>query len=575
MCETTKLSVKAFWEAVEAQLAACSAEDLRAILRALAQETPPAGRAAFLARIKPSATEMSAPPVMPPADLLADIADLAQEIAAAMQNADAWEEEHYEWGSSYDDEDTLGPYEDFIEPLLALFAETQAAFAAGDCELAAAAYQALFALLDQEDDYGRSIRLSNLAGVDAGETAARYLRALYEATPSAERPALLYEAMQSMGAFLYHRVRLNDLIQISPHPLPDQAAFLTDWIAYLRTHDTPSGSDGDAWLREAVALAYGVAGLEALAHDEGMTRPRVYLDWCAALAQAGQDVDVIAAAQLALQTLPADLPIRAAIADDLCAAATRLNQDEVVREGRWQAFFAKPTIVRLLDLWESAPDAAARTALMARALQRLETYAPPLFQVHESRWRGDSWEVPVLKSAALLAHACMLSGEWDAAQSLAASANVLGWSYAENHQGLVVGVFLCLLSGQSPATLSGNLAQVWREGLQNSLGFSESAAAMSRLELAYAMQLAQTHWPAEVQTRYLDWCLDVIRQRVAAIVEGQHRKSYDKAAQLLAAGAETLRLHGDPAAATALVAELRARFPRHSAFQAEVKRVWR
>lgn len=406
------------------------------------------------------------------------------------------------------------------------------------------------------------------------------LRALYETTPLADRPSALYEPLRSMRTLLYRRLRLNDLIQISPRPLPDQADFLADWIAYLRTQDTSSGSDGDAWLREAVGLSQGLDGLAALARAEGMTRPRAYLDWFAALEQAGQTAEIIPAAQAALQALPAELPIRAAIADALCAAAAQLNQDDVVREGRWQAFFAKPAVTRLLDLWEIEPDAAARTALMAQALRRIESYTPPPYSSSIVQSQGDTLELPASKSATLLAHAAMLAGEWDVAHRLAAQANVLGWSYAESHQGLVVGVFLVGLAGKPPVELPPNLAQVWREGLQSDLGFSlglttTADAPLPRLERAYTAQLAQTHWPAEVQARYLDWCLDVVRQRVAAIVGGQHRKSYDKAARLLAAGAETLRLRGDPAAASALVAELRGRFPRHSAFQAEVKRVWR
>jgi hypothetical protein len=54
---------------------------------------------------------------------------------------------------------------------------------------------------------------------------------------------------------------------------------------------------------------------------------------------------------------------------------------------------------------------------------------------------------------------------------------------------------------------------------------------------------------------------------VNAIVGGQKRGAYGKAAVLTVAGAETLRLRGDPAAADALVKEIRGRFPRHSAFQ--------
>ncbi len=40
MVHTDKISLKTFWEVVEQKLAACSADELRAILRAMAQEAP-------------------------------------------------------------------------------------------------------------------------------------------------------------------------------------------------------------------------------------------------------------------------------------------------------------------------------------------------------------------------------------------------------------------------------------------------------------------------------------------------------------------------------------------------------
>ena len=51
----------------------------------------------------------------------------------------------------------------------------------------------------------------------------------------------------------------------------------------------------------------------------------------------------------------------------------------------------------------------------------------------------------------------------------------------------------------------------------------------------------------------------------------QHRGSYDKAVVLTVACAETLRLQGDEKAAGLLVEEIRNRFPRYRAFQAQLK----
>ena len=72
------------------------------------------------------------------------------------------------------------------------------------------------------------------------------------------------------------------------------------------------------------------------------------------------------------------------------------------------------------------------------------------------------------------------------------------------------------------------------------------------------------------QATLLAWCLEVAQKRTQAIVGGQHRKSYDKAAILTVACAEVLQLRGDRAAASGLVNETRTRFPRHRAFLTEL-----
>jgi hypothetical protein len=579
MNHTNKLSLKVFWEAVEQRLATYSADELRAILRAMAQETPPSGRRTFLARLEPvEGAAAAASQVIQQEDLLADIDDLARELDDAMQHADDWEE-RYGWDGYYDEEDSLGPYKEFVESSVELFDWAEAAFDYGEIPLARTAYQKLFELLRIEDDYGRGVSISDLTGVDADEAVARYLRAVYETEPPARRPQALCEQMRQIPAWLFRpRPMLDDLIQISPRPLPDREQFLTDWIAFLRTQSAPSGGDVDAWLREAVRLAQGTAGLEALARAKGQTRPRAYLDWFTALEEEGQHQEVLAAAQEALQALPVRLPIRAAIADHLCAAAARLNEAGALRLGRWEAFVAKPTLKRLLDLWDVAVDTAERTALMQQAAEHIRDYlAYPPARRDGMMMRGDDGlESPAWIGPSVLAHACLLAGDWDAAHHLAAQGKVLGWSSSESHKGLVFAAFLVLLSDKTLETMPSNLAQLWQWNVQSSVaawnwGYEEKDPARERLTRAYAEQFAAAFLSADQQERFLSWCLDVVQQRVDAIVGNQHRRSYNKAAVLTVACAEVLRLRGDHAAADALVSDVRGRFPRHRAFQAEMK----
>ncbi|MBU0495051.1 MAG: hypothetical protein KKA73_25345, partial [Chloroflexi bacterium] len=244
-----------------------------------------------------------------------------------------------------------------------------------------------------------------------------------------------------------------------------------------------------------------------------------------------------------------------------------------LRHGRWEAFVARPSLLRLLDLWELAADPAERAALMPHAAAYLQDYGtqPPAGLVG-TLGIGDGLEQPAWIGPAVLAHAYLLAGDWAAAQRLVARGQVLGWSSTENAQGLVVAASLVLLSGQSLGALPANLAQVWQWGLQYSVVVwgEDKTGVIQRLERAYAEQFPLVRLSAEQQARLLAWCLDVAQQRANAIVGNQHRRSYGQAAVLIVAGAEVLRRRGDPTAAEALVSAVRQRFPRHRAFQAEM-----
>jgi hypothetical protein len=407
-----KLSLKAFWEAVEQRLAACSAEELRAILRAMARETLPAARQSFLGTLQPEvAISAHVQEVVGQEDLLADIVELADELRAKMQGAEAWEE-RYGWDEE-DEEDSLGPYAEFVEPLTALFDRTEAAFDYADVTLARAAYHQLFEVLALEDDYGRGVRAEDLPDVEVGEARARYLRAVYDTEVPEHRPQALFEQMELTRSWLPRpRPMLDEIIQISPKVLSDSEPFFPNWIAFLRMQP---GADADAWLREAIRLSQGTPGLAALARAEGTQRPRAYVDWCAALEREGQPQEVLAAAQEALRTLPPTLAIRAAVADFLCAAATQLHDMEALQAGRWEAFAAMPTLARLLDLWEAAPPGPERTRRIQHAAQHLQSvlaHQPrqPALEAWEDDIARSVWPGHVRPGACILACGRLASG---------------------------------------------------------------------------------------------------------------------------------------------------------------------
>jgi hypothetical protein len=134
------------------------------------------------------------------------------------------------------------------------------------------------------------------------------------------------------------------------------------------------------------------------------------------------------------------------------------------------------------------------------------------------------------------------------------------------------------MSGILPGQLPPNLTQLWHWELQNSTGFvswysadAGEASLLVRLQQAYTECLPEVSLTREQQATLLAWCLDVARRRVDAIVSNQHRGSYDRAALLLTSCTEVLRLRGQAQEARGLLDDIRQRFQRHRAFQAELQ----
>ncbi len=320
---------------------------------------------------------------------------------------------------------------------------------------------------------------------------------------------------------------LNDLIQFSGMPLPNQDHFLQDWIVFLRQQD---GGDADVWLREAIRLGQGTRRLEALARTEGAKRPRAFLDWLAALQAEQKPREVVTAAEYALQALPTKLPIRAAVADYLCAAAATLDEKILLRQGRWEAFIAKPGLARLLDLWGAESDRAARTPLLRQAAEYVkECLAQP--PQHEAIVLGerDGLESAVWVQPSLLTHAYLLGQQWDEARELASREDVLGWSNSSGTQGLIVPFFLAVLSGKQSSALPVNVAQLWQQALEHSAGYAfgrprEENPIFGQLEQVYRNLIANVSLPPGQQEEFLAWCIEIARRRVSAIVSNQRLK---------------------------------------------------
>jgi hypothetical protein len=547
---------------VEFRLGAASDEELRALLRAMASRVRPTERQAFLEALSPERIAEQAQVRERAAgdSLLRDVEALGKQLRQRMEQAE-WEEPSW-----YEEEAAgPGPYAEFVEPVTELFERAQEAFELGRWELARKAYAALFTLLSEEDDYGRSLGEEALEEVDKPEARGRYLRAVYLTAPRGKRAEAVLEGMEQVRAWLPRpRPRLEELREVSSEPLPEFDGFLREWEALLRSEE---GAGVEAWLREAVRLSRGAQGLLELGREAPGSHPRAWVEGLTLLEREGEPRKVLATAQEALEALPAGLPLRAWVADFLASAAEQLGRHEVVRQARWEAFQACPDVERLLDVRDTGGSEPERARLMQRAARQVEeALARP--RRAEAEW---SWEEPGPRprlDRLLLTHARLLAHDWEGAWALAAKHKVLGWTSEDNPQVLAVPFLLLLLSGQVPSErLPRSLAELWRMGLERSVAAEDVRERLSR---AHAEVLPVLSPSRARQRELLEGCLKVASERVSAIVSHQYRRAYPKAAMLLAGCAEALRLRGEDRQAQALLTQVRQQFPRHRAFQSEL-----
>ena len=567
------LSMKAFVEQLEEKLASFSEDEMRSVFRQMARDISPSERQGFLRRLEPQkAVEETEREMMGADSLLADIEALAEEIKEEMENA----EYHDDYGDSHwrgrwdDDDDDDEPYEDHHPDIVALFDRTQACYDYGNLALARQAYSQLFDLIGLEDEYGGGLSASELTGVDLHEARSRYLRSAYETETPEGRPAAVFGGMLRLRGYTYgDGPSLEDLVEISPRPLPDWDGFVADWIAYLRGQE---GASADQWLRDALEAYEGTDGIEALAKEEGTKRPRAYLDWVAALAREERHQDAIDAATEALDALRPELTIRAEIADLLCKCAEATEDKKLPREARWQAFRSEPVLQRLFDLWDAHPE-SSRVQTVRKAIAHAEEYAQrpaPKHDTYSYSENAQGLKDWVRISELLPAHARLLCGDWDAAKEMAAGKQVLGWSSSSAVQGLVVSAGLAALAetdGRRPR----NVELQWDRTLSGGSSYAAEKTSVSQVKAAHRQALQQSPMSADQTVAMLAWCVGVARRRVHAIVSNQHRGSYGKAATLTAACAEALMAQGKGDDGQKLLTDIKEEFPRHRSFQQSLK----
>jgi hypothetical protein len=551
-----RLSLQRFLASLDDRLTAMSAGDIRAAIRTHAEALPSDQRHGFLEMFAPVRTTEDAPRLDWPIEddpLLAAIDALVERISSGSYF------EGFGWDDEIHDERSFGD-ESWVTEMDGLFQDTQAAFLAGDLRLARSAYERLLRAFELDQEVGTFCGSSpalETVSTDVAEAQARYLRAVYETTPPAQRAGVLlgeWFALPSYGATTLATVR-----ETRASDLPDLSAFRPDWISQLSSPAAEQASElrVRALLSESVQLHSGADGLAALARRAGTGRGERFLDWVEALRRAGREAD---AADAAREALTDPSPEGAAFAQVAEQLAELVGDDAdallVARRAAWRA---RPSDERLLALHAAIP-AEEVDRVLAGEITALDEVA--------------NTESPI--SGRLRALLLLLAGRTDAAAAL------LGRDGGTRPMaaGSVIVPYLLAAACAGPGRPGWEMTRVARllRGIDeprrwdwtSPLGPYQSASDEPTLSDLLTARLTRCATPRPQRAAWLQLARTEIEGRVRAIVSDKHRSRYGEAARLAACCAEALAMADDEPAGDRFIASLRGDFSRHIAFRREL-----
>jgi hypothetical protein len=490
--------------------------------------------------------------------LLADIDAFVDRVRSGAFFEDwGWDDDLHEeraWG----DESWVGEMDD-------LFAVAADAFLAGDHALARDAYGRLLDAFDLGQEVGTFCgpsSPSDMVATDVPEAVARYLRAVYETTPLAERAEELYDRYADLS-HLAPAMSLRTIADTRRGDLSDLDDFLPAWIEIVTEHTSGYWArDRQRLLTEAAVWHAGTDGLATVARRPGDHQPTAYLDWIDALTRDDRLDDAAAAAREAMTITGLPAERSAEVADRLGELTARLGDPQAALDARRTAWRAHQTRSRLLALVAAADAAGQRAGTL---------------EVEADLLPAD----PDRLGCELL----LLADRIDTAVTALMASDPLGWSGPE-HPGPVVWPFL--LAAAVAPVVPGAETQLGRQfaaidTADRWYGYSsldphdgdddaDRPPALPRLSSLLACHIADRPGSPQQRQLWLATARSVADRRIDAVVGNKHRGAYQRVAVLAVAYAEALVLAEDQAAGAAFVTATRSRYPRHVAFRDELDR---
>ncbi len=370
----------------------------------------------------------------------------------------------------------------------------------------------------------------------------------------------------------FQELHMDDMFHMGREELTGTAQFWKDWIELLKTK---SGSAATRLLREAVLHHEGLDGLVKLADNNYQVHPSLYLTVMEEYEKLHNYEAIEEVGKRALEKIEKGLIIRSKTALKAAYASSFLQHADAMVRFCWEGFRSDSTDRNFLRLF-GTEEMAGQYGIRGKEILggRIEGNPAEFLRNEELRRNVIGEHEFYLLS--------FYTGDFETAKQ--ASKNPkgsLGWSGGFIPYG--IRLFLLYLYKKplpSPAAEAVASYVGFRddEKPEDAMSFENEIAEESRKNKTTIFWSYFKRWKqyfpmdAEEQEQYLSWAEKIVKSRADAIVSGQHRRHYGEAAALLAMAAEIKEDAGVREAKEEMFAEYKRRFPRHSSFQAEMKR---
>lgn len=407
----------------------------------------------------------------------------------------------------------------------------------------------------------------NIVYIDLKEFMLMLLYATYQIQDKGNRGKSIYTYFEYP---LFRDIHVEEVFKMGRESLNDEDEFWKDWIGLL---ETKKGSLETRLLKEAALYAYGTDGLAEIAKRNYKIHPSLYLDTLKEYERNYEYKKMSMVGREAIERIDSKYIIKAKIALQTSFAEHYLGNDEIVKELWYRVYVSHSNVINFLRLFSEDT--------MAQSYGKKAIKTPRIVKDNILHNTGNTELEENIISSTYIPYLNFFFGEFQKVYEACVNPeNSLGWSSCFIGRG--ISLFLVYLYQgkcleKAVQELAGSLA--FNFGFDNNEEFYFFTDDITLKGSGYTelFWLVFSKWKtyfimkAEDKVHYVQWIEDIIEKRTKAIVGGQFRNHYKRVALLIAALSEVKESMGYQGAKQHLRKQYKELFPRHSAFQSELR----